>query len=78
MWVELKSSNVKATSYDAEKEELYIQFNSKAGVSTYRYKKVPYIIFDGLCKTYSPGKYIFQILKKLKYEYEKIETKEEE
>ena len=65
---EVQSSNIKRVGYNAEKEDLFVEYLSGA---LYRYKKVPKEVYDQLLESDSKGKFINTYIKG-KYEYEKI------
>lgn len=68
---EIKSSNLKALTYDSEIQELIIEFNGKENENKYKYKKVPQKVIESFLQAESKGKYFHSDIKG-KYEFEKI------
>ena len=67
--IPVSSSNVQSIAYDETQLILYVRFLNN---STYIYKGVPQIEFDGLLNASSVGSYLHRNIKNL-YPYERIE-----
>lgn len=67
--IQVVSSNVDSIGYDEKLQILYIRFLNG---STYIYKGVPIIEFEGLKNASSVGSYLHRNIKNL-YPYERIE-----
>ena len=67
--IPVSSSNVASVGYDDATSTLYVKFLSN---STYIYKGVPSLEFEGLLNASSVGSYLNRNIKNL-YPYERIE-----
>ena len=66
-WILVESSNINKISFDLKTQELSVNFKPD---TTYKYKNIPYYIWEGLIGSDSKGKYFHAFIKG-KYEYEK-------
>jgi len=67
-WIYVDSSNIEAIRYDADNQELYVQFLSGG---TYSYHNVPEEIFTQLSEAPSKGSFLNREIKGT-YEYSKL------
>jgi hypothetical protein len=65
----LQSSNIKAAGYDPERKELFIEFLTGP---TYRYDKVPDVLWQGLLAAPSHGKFLREAVQLKGYAYQRI------
>jgi len=66
--IEVSSSNVGAIGYDESSQTLFVKFLNN---TTYIYKGVPIVEFDGLKNAPSVGSYLHRNIKNL-FPYERI------
>lgn len=64
------SSQIESIGYEGDTETMYVEFKNR---SVYRYKNIPFIIYQGLVTSRSPGSYLAKEIKS-KYPYEKLES----
>ncbi len=64
----VNSSDVQRVGFDAIRGRLRVEFH-RGG--TYEYLNVPYVVYDGLLKAESKGKYLAQNIKG-RYEFVKL------
>lgn len=65
---EIKSSNLKKTTYDTESKKLLVEFNNN---TKYEYEEVPHQIYTRFRLSESQGKYFISEISK-KYKYKKV------
>lgn len=66
----IKSSDLVSVGYDADKEELEVEFR---GGKVYRYYEIPQDLYDGFMDASSKGKYFHRKVKKANYRYTKAD-----
>lgn len=71
-WEKVESSNVAAFKYDSDSRTLYTKFKNG---SVYEYDDVPESVGAASRFQESPGKYIWQVMRKNGYAYKQIKQK---
>lgn len=69
-WILVESSNINKISFDLSTQDLIINFKPN---NTYKYKNIPYYIWEGLIESESKGKFFHKFIKE-KFEYEKLKN----
>ena len=69
-WANVKSSNVKAIRYDRARKHLYVRFIG--GNAEYRYYGVLRQTAEAMWRAASQGKFVWHVLRKKGYVFEKI------
>jgi hypothetical protein len=65
----MQSSNIKAAGYDPARQELFIEFMTGP---TYRYDKVPEILWKGLLAAESHGKFLRESVQLKGFPYQRV------
>jgi hypothetical protein len=59
--IEVQSSNIHSIGYDDKKRELFVKFVGD-GNRTYKYLKVPLVVWESMLRAPSKGKFLKDIL----------------